>query len=178
MNFFPQSPFEIPRQANGLIAADKGARTAFWNMVDEATEPDISGGIGCYIFSIRAGRGSLPWYVGMAEKQSFRDECFTPHKINHYNNAIAGRKGTPMITLISKYTPGNKIVTPNGGEHRDIQFLETMLISSALRRNPDLSNKQDTKLLRDMVVPGLINSPQGKAYASVTEFRDLIGVGS
>jgi 8-oxo-dGTP pyrophosphatase MutT (NUDIX family) len=65
-----------------------------------------------------------------------------------------------------------------GFECRDIQFLETMLISSALRRNPNLSNKQDTKLLRDMVVPGLINSRPGKAFSSVTEFRELIGVDS
>ena len=177
MNFFPQSSFEIPRQQNGLIAADKHSRAEFWNLVDAATDPDISGGIGCYIFSIRAGRGALPWYVGMAEKQSFRDECFTSHKINHYNNAIVGRKGTPLLTLVSKYTPGNKIVSPNGSEHRDIQFLETMLISSALRRNPELSNKQDTKFLRDMIVHGLINTPKGKAFGSVNEFRQLIGIG-
>ena len=89
--------------------------------------------------------------------------------------AIADRKGTPLLTLISKYTPGSKLVLPNGGEHRDIQFLETMLISTCLRRNVDLFNVRDTKLLREMTVPGLVNTPSGKAHASVTEFRELIG---
>ena len=175
MNFFPHVAVEIPRQENGLIAGDKSSLADFWHTFD-TEEDDLSSGIGCYIFSIRAGKGSLPWYVGIAEKQTFRKECFAPHKLNHFNNAIASRKGTPILTLIAKYTPKHKIVFPNGNEHRDIQFLESMLISTCLRRNPDLYNVRDTKLLREMIVPGLVNTPQGKSFTSVTEFRELIGV--
>ena len=99
MNFVPHSAIEIPRQINGLIAADKESLSSFWSLVESEHEEGISGSIGCYIFSIRAGKGILPWYVGLAEKQSFRKECFTSHKLNHYNNAIAKRKGTPLLTL-------------------------------------------------------------------------------
>lgn len=176
MNFFPHSSIDIPRHENGLIAADKESLGVFWSRVDIEIQESLSSGIGCYIFSIRAGKGILPWYVGLAEKQSFRKECFAAHKLNHYNMAVAGRKGTPLLTLIAKYTPGQKLVFPNGSEHRDIQFLETMLISTCLRRNSELFNIRDTKLLREMTVPGLINTPQGKAHTSVTDFRELIGV--
>jgi hypothetical protein len=176
MNFFPHSAIEIPRHQNGLVAADKNSLQLFWSQVDIQLEANLSDGIGCYIFSIRAGRGVLPWYVGLAERQSFSRECFTAHKINHYNNAIADRAGRPLLTLIAKYSPGQRLISATGSEHRDIQFLEGMLLSTCLRRNPDLYNKRDTKLLREMVVPGLINTPQGKAHTSVAEFRDLIGV--
>ena len=175
MNFLPHTPIEIPRQHTGLIAADKQSMATFWSQVEAELDEGLSGAIGCYIFSIRAGKGSLPWYVGLAERQSFRKECFTSHKLVHYNNAIASRKGTPLLTLIAKYTPRGKIVNPTGSQHRDIQFLETMLISNCLGRNSTLYNAKDTKILREMVVPGLLNTPAGKALSSVKEFRALIG---
>ena len=175
MNFFPHCSVEIKRQANGLISADKQSLAAFWSHVDTEIHDGLSGAIGCYIMSIRAGKGVLPWYVGLAEKQSFRKECFTSHKLVHYNNAIAKRKGTPLLTLIAKHTPKGKLVNPTGNDHRDVQFLETMLISSCLWRNPDLYNARDTKMLLEMVVPGLLNTPKGKAVTSVSDFRALIG---
>lgn len=175
MNFFPHASIELPRSSNGLIESDKKLQAEFWDCVDGEVEEGLSGAIGCYIFSIRAGKGILPWYVGLAIKQSFRKECFTSHKLLHYNNAIAGRKGTPLLTLVPKYTPSGRLVGPTGSRHRDIEFLEAMLISSCLRRNKDLRNKKDTKLLKEMVVPGLLNTPKGKEPLSTVSFRLLIG---
>lgn len=176
MNFFPHTPIEVPRQKNGLIAADRDSLNAFWDRVDAEIEDGLSSAIGCYIFSVRAGKGTLPWYVGLAEKQSFRKECFTSHKLVHYNNVVADRKGTPLLTLVAKYTPGEKLVGPTGSGHRDIEFLEALLISNCLGRNPNLCNKKDTKLLREMVVYGMLNTPQGKLASSVSDFRNLIGL--
>ena len=174
MNFYPHTAFVIPKQANGLIA--QAALTEFWKEVDDTLQSPVSESMGCYIFSIRAGKGCLPWYVGKAEKQSFRKECFALHKLNHYNNAIAARKGTPLLTLVAKYTPGSRLVLPSGSEHRDVQYLETMLIANALGRNSALLNVKDTKLLKNMVIPGLLNSSKGKPPASVTEFKALLGL--
>ena len=175
MNFHPHQPHEIPKQSNGLVASDKTSLNQFWEQLDTALGDELSAGIGCYIFSIRAGKGVLPWYVGLAEKQSFRKECFTHHKITHYNNAIAARKGTPLLTLVAKYTPRGKLVRPTGGSHRDVQHLETMLIGNCLGRNYSLQNVKDTRLLREMVVPGLLNSPKGKPSETVRAFKALIG---
>lgn len=175
LNFFPYSSIEIPRQSSGLIAGDKESLNGFWDRVDREIEEGLSGAIGCYIFSIRAGKGALPWYVGKAERQSFRKECFTSHKLVHYNNVVAARKGTPLLTLVAKYTPGKKLVGPTGNGHRDVEFLETLLIAHCLDRNADLCNKKDTKLVREMVVHGLMNTPQGKTTSSVANFRNLIG---
>lgn len=176
MNYFPHSPIEVPRGDNGLIASDKESLAEFWTKVDKELEDGLSDATGCYIFSVRAAKGALPWYVGLAERQSFRRECFTSHKIVHYNNVVADRKGTPLLTLIAKYTPSGRLSGPISSEQRDIQFLETMLISCCLARNSELYNIKDTKLLREMVVPGLLNTPQGKSNSSVLDFRALIGM--
>jgi hypothetical protein len=175
MIFFPHTAIEIPRQKNGHVAADRESLTFFWDTVNSQLEDGLAGGIGCYIFSVKSGGGSLPWYVGLAEKQSFRKECFTSHKLVHYNDVLAGRRGIPMMTFVAKYTPGERLLGPTGNEHRDIRFLERMLISNCLKRNADVSNSRDTKLLREMMVPGLMNSPAGKASTSVSDFKNLIG---
>lgn len=174
MKFCPHTAIVIPRKKiNGHI--DKDALWSFWNEVDAQLQDGLSGGIGCYIFSIRSGGGSLPWYIGLAEKQSFKKECFTSHKLVHYNDLLATRRGVPMMTFVSKYTPGGRLLNPTGNIHRDIKFLERLLISNCLKRNPDVLNSRDTKLLREMEVPGLMNSPKGKAPASVQDFKNLIG---
>jgi hypothetical protein len=129
MRFVPHASIEIQRQEKGLIAIDKESMGALWSRVDELEE-GLSGGIGCYIFSIRAGKGILPWYVGLAERQSFRKECFTSHKLIHYNYAIAKRKGTPLLTLVAKYTPKGKIVNPTGIE--TFSFWKQCLFQAAL----------------------------------------------
>lgn len=174
MNFYPSQSIVVPK-SKGLITADKSDLKAFWDEANREFGEDLSEAIGCYIFSIRAGKGVKPWYVGLAQKQTFRKECFTDHKLKHYNYAIAGRKGTPLLTLIVKRTPGGKLIAPSSKKHSDIEFLENMLIGNCLSRNDELSNVRDTKLLKEMIVPGLFNTPQGKQSSQVIEFRELIG---
>jgi len=176
MRFYPYQSIEIPRQEqNGLVANDKRSLKLFWEAV-ERMEEGLSQAIGVYIFSIRAGKGNLPWYVGKAEKQTFMKECFQHHKLTHYNNCIASRKGTPLLTLIPKFTQKDYFVQPNGYEHADISTLEKMLIGTCIKKNPELANAKDTKLYRELTLPGYINSPQGGVPTSVKKFKRLLGV--
>jgi hypothetical protein len=173
VNFFPYKAIDIPRK-NGRIDRDKDSLSNFWLKVNEM-DSELSEAVGCYIFSIRAGRGLLPWYVGLAEKQSFRKECFAIHKLINYNDALNGRKGTPVLTLIAKYTNTERFAKPSKNGHTDIRFLENMLIGTCIRRNPNLLNIKKTKLLKEMIVPGLLNNTKGRDYLDVKEFRSLIG---
>lgn len=174
MKFHPYVPFEIPKQSNGLISRDKANLKEFWLAVeDEAI--GLSNAIGIYIFSVRAGRGVLPWYVGKSEQTGFAKECFQPHKINHYDNCIAARRGTPLLTLIPKFTQADNFAQPNGSSQRDIATLEKMLIGACLQKNRELVNARDTKIFREMVVPGYLNTPQGGVAKSVREFKKLVG---
>jgi hypothetical protein len=176
MDFLPYTPIAIPRQSNGLVIAKPPDLKAFWASVDETLEAGLSEAVGCYIFSIKAGKGQRPWYVGMAARQPFRKECFTAHKLRHYADALTTKKGTPYLTFLAKCTPGNSFAKPSKNRQRDIEQLETMLIANALTRNADLLNVRDTKLLREMVVPGLLNTSRGKPNASVKSFKSLLGL--
>ena len=175
MKFYPYAGFAIPKQNNGLITRDKNAIREFWEEV-ECKDEGLSSAIGIYIFSIRAGRGILPWYVGKAEKRGFISECFQAHKITHFDNCIASRKGTPLLTLIPKFTKNDMFAKPNGNIHSDISTLEKMLIGSCLQKNKDLVNARDTKLFKEMVVNGYLNSPQGGVSNGIKEFKQIIGV--
>ena len=175
LNFYPYSPIAIPRTTKGLIANDGESLRLFWSGV-EAIEEGLSNAIGMYIFSIRAGGGIIPWYVGKAEKQSFSKECFQHHKLTHYNNAVVGRRGTPMLTFIPKLTKTDYFSSPNGKVQNDISTLENMLIGTCLKKNRQLLNARDTKLYREMCVPGYLNSPKGGVPSNVREFKVLLGL--
>ena len=163
---------EFPIARNGsLVSRKKGDKSNFWKLVEEA-EPGLSDACGCYIFVIR----SRAWYVGMAEKQPFKQECFALHKITQYNEALGQVSGNPSLLLLPKLTPSDRFAKPTSRGHSDIRMLESMLIGSALSRNPDIQNAKGTKLLREMNVPGFLNPRQGQARASAVQaFKRAIG---
>jgi hypothetical protein len=110
----------------------------------------------------------------VAEKQSFKNECFSAHKLNAYNDAVANKKGTPVLFLIAKRTKQNKLSKPSKKRHPSSKFLESMLIGAALDKNPNLMNIQKTKFMREMSVPCLINSPKRRPTGPESEFREAI----
>lgn len=164
MNYDIHGPFEVSRSGRLVDRAAK-AKQEFWQTVDEKV-PGLSGAVGCYVFCV----GNKPWYVGLAEKQSFRSECFQPHKINAFNSALDKMKGKPRLLLISKITPKGKFVKPGVNGHKATRFLEDLLIGMALANNPMLENIRGTKFIKEIVVPGIINSPKGKAKKAAVQF--------
>lgn len=163
---------EFPISRNGArISRSKDDKSNFWAHVEEMKH-GLSDACGCYVFVIR-GRA---WYVGMAEKQTFKQECFALHKILQYNEALGSVAGKPSLILLPKMTPGGRFAKPTSRGHSDIRLLENMLIGSALSRNPNLQNVKGTKLLREMNVPGFLNPRPGQARATmVQEFKRAIG---
>lgn len=169
MNYSIHGPYRMHRR-KGLVDTSKEAIRDFWKQVED-DEPYVSNSCGCYVFAIRAGKGVRPWYVGLAEKQSFEHECYSIHKINIYNEALAERKGTPILFLIARRTNGEKFSKPSSNGHRSAQLLETLLIGSALDKNPDLMNVKDTAFLRDMTVPTILNTPRRPPTEPEREFK-------
>jgi hypothetical protein len=176
MRFIPYGPFELPRGDDGLLLLTKDERQLFWADVD--TEDDgLSDACGCYVFAIRAGGGIRPWYVGKAERQSFKREALTEHKVDKYNTVLSDLgKGTPLLYFYARITNERaNFSKPTTHKFRDISYLEKMLIGLALSRNPYIMNIKETVLLRDMCVPGLINSPPGRPTYAATELKSILG---
>jgi hypothetical protein len=175
MRFRVFGPFEMPRNANGLIAFDRQARNEFWESVESEHE-GLSSGCGCYIVAAAGGNGAKPHYVGRTTARSFRDECSTHHVIYHFNEVIAGKpKLRPQLFLVAKLTRTGRLARPSPSGHADIKFLENYMIGLALDRNPELRNQRQTRYLRDLHVEGFLNTGRGKPSRSARSLRRLLG---
>jgi hypothetical protein len=173
-------PFEVIRKKTpkGKVLLDTApkAKNKFWDDV-ETEVPDLPNACGCYLFAIKT-KGFKPWYVGLAEKQKFKKECFGYHKINIYKDVLDNcGKGTPYLFFIAKRTKKKDDFAKPSKRKKgrpDIQYLETLLIGTAIVKNPGLKNKMKTKYLINMSVPGLINTPHGKQSGQASKFKMAI----
>jgi hypothetical protein len=171
MQFEIFGPYEIPRNGR-LVSGSRRDHRPFWEEVESDCE-GLSFACGCYVLVIR----NRAWYVGLAESQSFNPECFSSHKIVQYNAALQMVTGRPSLILIAKLTPQGRFAHPSVNGHRDAHFLENLLIGLALGRNPDLQNARGTGLLREMRVPGLLNTGRGQARAlPVQALKEALGI--
>ncbi|HXX56401.1 MAG TPA: hypothetical protein VEI96_00205 [Thermodesulfovibrionales bacterium] len=173
MKYTMHGPFEFRKSKNGLVDRSKGARQYFWDKVKNSDEL-LSSACGCYLFAVHAAKGIKPWYVGLAAKQSFQNECFATHKITIYNEALASKKGTPLLFLITKRTKNGKFAKPGKNGHRSSEYLETILIGTALEKNSELMNIKKTAFLRRLSVPCVINTPSRKPSKCELEFKKTI----
>jgi hypothetical protein len=172
MRFQVYGGFEIARKPNRHGVFDN----SFWHQVTDKHE-DLPDACGCYIFALQHGNNIVSWYVGKTEKRTFHKECFQATKINYYNEVLVDHTGTPLLFLLARMTgSGRKFSKPTHSGYRDIDFLETMLIGMALEQNENLTNVKNTKLLREMVVPGVINSPQARPTSPVADLRNALGL--
>lgn len=86
-------------------------------------------------------------------------------------------RGTPVLYLVARLTAqGRYYCRPSVSGYKDIDFLENYLIGAALAHNPDLLNKRGTKLLREICVPGILNSRQGNPGRAAVDVRQILGL--
>lgn len=154
MKYGINGPFEIALDGR-LINKTAKVKQEFWKGI-EAKEAGLANAVGCYIFYV----GKKPWYVGLADRQSFKKECFQPHKINAFNSALGKQKGKPYLLLLSKRTNEGRFAKLGVNGHRSTRFLENLLIGIAYSQNPKLENIRGTKFIKELIVPGLLNTPK------------------
>ena len=171
MHYTVFGPYSLVRDG-ALVSRSVEDRRALWRLM-EADAHGLSDACGCYVFSIRR----RAWYVGMAARQPFSQECFSLHKINQYNYALQRVSGEPLLHLIAKRTPTGRFASPATSGHKDIEFLESMLIGMAIRQNEELQNIRGTRFLREMKVPGILRTEKGQGnLGPVKSLRDVLGI--
>ena len=158
-------PFEVPHVIyRKRRRVDTTSLRSFWL----GTE-GLGNQRGCYVYAFRSGAGYKPFYVGRATV-NFRQECFTPHKLGHYNDALHGRpKARPwMFFVVLRSRRGKPNLT-------DIALAENFLIQAGLTRNQWLSNIKGTKQA-GWSIQGVLRSKTGKPSSSAIDFRHLMGI--
>jgi hypothetical protein len=163
-------PIEIPfrRQRNGNAKQILNVHVAaFWAKPAADT---IASKQGCYVFALRAAKGFCPWYVGKATR-SFRQEALGPYQLNHYNDVLFdGRKGTPVMFFVAP--EGNKRIVPAP----ICNAIETFLIQSAYAENPEICNRQKTKI-PEWTIKGVVRPDQGAPTNLEVVFKKMMGIG-
>ena len=175
MRFIVHGPYELDRLDNGLVASGAADRRAYWDWIEEDV-PGLPNACGCYVFAIQSRRGTLPWYIGKAEKQAFANECLSSHKINHFNNAIAGRIGVPVLYFLPQVTPKGKFRKPTSATRKAISELESLLIGMAISRNQNILNSKGTRMLKKLTVEGFVNGGRKARGGPAGSLRKVLNV--
>jgi hypothetical protein len=160
-------PFIIKSTPGGAVVQDEKRKfSEFWTAVDVADE-HLRNARGCYVFCTGSNKNIIPWYVGKTNNpKGFFAEVFAVHKLALYNYATDkyDNRQTLSMFLIARLTPGGKLA--KSVPRQELDWLEKLLIGSALRRNAEIMNTRDTKYLKNLIVPGLFgNAGKGKAKA-------------
>ena len=164
-SFSVQGPFVVSttKLPVGRQISSANAK-AFW-----ALHTGIASEVGCYVFAFKAAKGYKPVYAGKATK-SFKQEVFTPHKLNHFNTGLGHqRKGTPVLFFVCL----NK--TAGAVSKSAINEAESYLIQAGLAANSALLNDKKTKVAT-WSINGIVRSQAGKPSAAANEFRKCIKV--
>ena len=103
MKYELAGPYELPREHSGLFSRVARIKREFWDGLEHEL-PGLSGAHECYLFSVR----NVVWYVGKAERQSFRRECFTPDKTTRIDEASRRGIGPVSLMLLPRMTAGCK----------------------------------------------------------------------
>jgi hypothetical protein len=159
--------YEISKRGRGgrakkIISSECASR--FWAQLPEK-HSHLAGHKGCYVFTLRAGRGSMAWYVGKTEKKkrTLKQEVFAEEKRRKYKPILSkSKRRSPELYFLIR-APGQ------GRLGSVIDDLETLLIWTAVHRNPKLINKrkrktQPAKLVRivnNICIKGLLNCTPG-----------------
>lgn len=124
---------------------------------------------GCYVFGIRSAKGIVPFYVGKATK-TFKQEAFTPHKLNLYNIALLDYdKGNPVIFFLAHPKDKGKV------NAKEIKEIEKYFIQVALLKNDELLNIASTKR-PTWAISGIIRSGQRRPKTEESKFKKMMGI--
>ena len=184
MRFKVYGPYNIGVEEGHANWIDKEDIKDFWEKRVVADNHKLPDACGVYLFGMRglgkngtAGK-TLPWYVGKAEKQRFKTECFNFKNLYYFNSILINEyrgKGSPFLYLLAR-VEGEEFSPPASKEEFwGVRFVEEMFIQMSLSANSGLLNKSTTKMARETSIRGLLNTKKYKS-ASVDEFKGVLGI--
>lgn len=165
--FIVKGPFEVP-----IKIQQTGAKTIDKEKLDKlANRCPTFRKIGCYVFSLKAGKGSKPLYVGKTESQTIFDEAFGHRNKNLVTEALNEQKrGKLQIWTVTQHSargPKNKSA---------IGEIEKVVTSWAVEKNPNLLNSHNTKKGDSWSIKGVQPSSRGTRSQEATAFRKMMGL--
>jgi len=127
---------------------------------------------------------NLPWYVGKAEKQTFKQESFNPRNQLSYNKVISQlyRENTAInFYFVARHDENGKFSAPakkdDGTVYEGVRFVERLFMQKSLAANNHLLNVKDLKDARGTHIRNLLNwKVRGRDDASACALKDSLGI--
>ena len=192
MNFEVYGPFLLNAESDeegfsGWI--DQREINDFWVKVRKQHD-HLENACGVYIFCVegkqkRSGKTTnLPWYVGKAEKQTFKQECFNHKNQLSYNKVISQlyREVTAInFYFVARHNEDGKYSAPakkdDGTVYEGVRFAERLFMQKSLAANNHLLNIKDLKDARGTHIRNILNWPvQGRDDSSAGALKNSLGI--
>ncbi len=175
-SYKPFGPFPLNRDGAKLAS---GALAEFWKERSDDCVAGLCDAVGVYVFAVRAKKNKIakPWYIGRTDKQSFKKRLIQQEL--HFRQVLEKAKnGQLEIFLIAMKSPGGKAFRkPTKAKIDSNDWLESMMIGSALSCNSELINASKVKHLKTLHVQGYMNSKQGNLNRASSELRKTMNLG-
>ncbi len=168
VKFQVSGPFPIPfrRGKHGKGKhIDKKHGAEFW----EGDASEYAEKQGCYVFGLSISGSFVPYYVGKT-KIKMEGECFTDHKLNHYNSIVFDYKGTPVMFFLTR-RDGRKVVPTDA-----LKQLEIFLIQTGKLKNDELVNVHHTNKLPGWSIAGVVRGGPGEDGIASRNFQKMMGL--
>lgn len=161
----------------------------FWDTVGQQNAI-LEKACGVYIFCVdgkqkRKGKTTnLPWYVGKAEKLTFKQECFNHRNQLSYNKVISQlyREVTAInFYFVARHDEDGEFSAPAKKDdetvYEGVRFAERLFMQKSLAANNQLLNKQDLTNARRTRIRNILNwSVPGRDDSSVSALKDSLGI--
>jgi len=146
----------------------------FWDDRRSDGSPSwLAKAVGVYVWTVKEDGRRIPWNVGITSKQGFKGRF--PQKEASFLRFREGRADCEIeVYLLVRQSRSGKASRSSNNAQND--WLETMLIASALKVNPDLKNTAKSKFLRSVTVDGYWNDNIEQSTEASKSFGRLFKV--
>ena len=136
----------------------------FWTDRDKDGSPKgLSDAVGVYVWTFKEDAARIPWNVGITSKQGFKGRF--RQKEAAFLRLLADRPSAKIeVYLLARRTRAGAFSKTQQEKLND--WLETMLIGSAISVNPELRNSAKSKYLRTTIVDGYLNDGEERSEAA------------
>lgn len=186
-------PFKLNEEGfSGWI--DQPEIDEFWDKVRQQNENlELEKACGVYMFCVkgkqkRKGKTTnLPWYVGKAEKMTFKQECFNHRNQLSYNRVISQlyREVAEInFYFIARHDEDGRLSASAKKDeetpyepYEGVRLVERLFMRKSLAANNDLVNMRDLTNPRRTHIRNILNWPvKGRDDYSVIELKRSLGI--
>ena len=111
----------------------------------------------------------------LTPRSGFVQEVFSDKNKGHYRDVYSDLgAATPVIFLIARLTSGGDL-SKRSLPSKEVDFIEQKLIGLSLAKNPDLINVANTRVHKELVIPGVHNH-SGSLSPAARDLRTALGI--